>query len=64
MARRRTAGPSVEIFFVETPDGLLRDRIILRNTTAPAEADLRLFLDRLRDHDLDVSLSTGGGATR
>ena len=59
MARQRTVGPIVEVHFVATPDGLLRDQIILRNTNASAEAELQPVLERLRDPDLDLSFHSG-----
>lgn len=54
--RKKAASPSgIEITFAETPDGLVVDRILLHPASAKAEGDLRRFLERFRDPDLDLS---------
>lgn len=53
MKKRVATTSSVEIQFTPTPDGLVVDRIILRAANAEAETDLRSFLKRFRDPDLD-----------
>ena len=51
---------AIEIVFAPTPDSLVVDRIILKPATPDAERELRRFLDRFRDPDLDLNaLSTG-----
>jgi hypothetical protein len=57
--RKPIASSAVEIEFAPTPDGLVVDRVILKPATPDAERDLRLFLDRFRDPDLDLNTITG-----
>ena len=45
----------VEIMFAPTPDGLVLDRIVLHPANGDAERDLRRFLDRFRDPELDLN---------
>ncbi len=53
--RKQAATPSaVEITFAPTPDGLVVDRVVLHPASADAERDLRRFLSRFRDPDLDL----------
>jgi hypothetical protein len=53
--RKREGPPSaIEIEFAPTPDGLVVDRIFLRPATSAAEVDLRRFLARFRDPDVDL----------
>ncbi len=53
--RKKAALPSyVQIEFTPTPDGLVLNRIVLQPANAAAERDLRLFLTRFRDPDLDL----------
>ena len=52
---KRTAEPStVEIVFTSTPDGLVVDRVVMRPRNAQEEVDLRRFLERFRDPELDL----------
>ncbi len=57
--RKKAAIPStVEIIFAPTPDGLVVDRIVLQPANADAERDLRHFLQRFRDPDMDLEAKT------
>lgn len=53
--RRPPAPSAVEIQFVSTPDGLVVDRVTLKPANAEAEAQLRQFIDRFRDPELDLA---------
>jgi hypothetical protein len=61
MLRRSPRKPSppsvVEITFATTPDGLVVDSVILKPGRPSDEAQLRAFLDRLRDPELDVHVA-------
>ncbi len=54
MRRKQTIPSMVEIMFTQTPDGLVVDRVILRPANGEAETDLRRFLQRFRDPDVDL----------
>jgi len=55
MRRKAPAPPSkIEIEFESTRDGLVLDRVVLHPANAEAEADLRRFLSRFRDPDVDL----------
>ncbi len=53
MPRKPIPQSSVEIYFQPTPDGLVLDRVILHCANACAEQDLKRFLQRFRDPELD-----------
>ncbi len=55
MRKKRTVPSAVQIFFTPTPDGLVLDRIVLQPANGDAERDLRRFLDRFRDPELDLN---------
>lgn len=54
MRRKTPLRSSVEIVFARTRDGLVLDQIVLRPADAEAEKDLRRFLQRFRDPDVDL----------
>ncbi len=58
MRKKQTIPSMVEIMFVPTPDGLVIDRVILRPANGEAERDLRRFLQRFRDPDVDLEAKT------
>jgi len=58
MRQKERKESALEVIFTPTPDGLVVERVILHPANTGAEADLRLFLDRFRDPELDLSRKT------
>ncbi len=56
MAKKPVEPSTVEFVFIQTPDGLVVDRVILRPACADAERDLRRFLSRFHDSAIDLDL--------
>ena len=58
MRQKKTKESALEVIFAPTPDGLVIDHVILRPANGDAERDLRRFLQRFRDPDVDLEAKT------
>lgn len=63
MSKRMSNPSAIEIIFAPTRDGLVLDKIILRPSNTDAEKDLRRFLQRFRDPDVDLDARAIQGAS-
>jgi len=57
MRQKKTKESALEVIFTPTPDGLVVEKVVLHPANGEAETDLRRFLDRFRDPQLDLSRS-------
>ncbi len=53
--KRKALPSSVEIWFDPTPDGLVFNHVILHCANLEAENDLRKFLARFKDPEIDLT---------
>ncbi len=58
MRQKKIQESVLEVIFTPTADGLVVERVILRPANGEAEMDLRHFLQRFRDPDVDLEAKT------